>query len=349
MATIPDFFSLNLGHFSIKIAESKLNSSGKAKLVNIGQTPTTIGILDNDSDQGIQTLANEIVKAHKAIGVKTKNCVLSVPEVGVFSRLITLPKVTDTEVSEAIQWALKPLVPMSLENVNISFLEIDEKIVQGNVFTDWYVVAAPKKLIIKLQTVIEKAGLNLIAVETEALAVARMVAYNYPLQNKKDVMILDIGAEGTNVILSRNSVVMFSQTISTGSNSVSKVIAADFGIDLAQAEKYKIAFGIDFTQGDGKIAKSIEPIIQIILSELQRTITYYKEKIGGTNNISTIYLTGGGALLPKLESYIAQNLNINTVIVDPLLNFDVDNRNKYKNLNINGFNVALGLSIKSSS
>jgi type IV pilus assembly protein PilM len=344
MANIPDFFGLNLGHFSIKIAESKSNGA-KSKVLTMGYTPTTVGILDNDSDSGIQTLSNEINKAYKSSNVKTKNCVMSVPEVSVFSRLITLPKVTDTEVGEAIQWALKPLVPLSLEDVNISFLEIDEKVVQGNVFTNWYVVAAPKKLIMKLQDITQKAGLNLIAVETEALAAARMVAYNYPNEKGKDVMILDIGAEGTNVILSRNGIVMFSQIISTGSNSVSKVIAADFAIDLSQAEKYKVAFGMDFANGDGKIAKSIEPIIQIILSEVQRTLTYYKEKIGG-GSINTIYLTGGGAALPKLDKYIAEKLSINTLMVDPLINFDVEDKEKYKDLNINGFNVALGLSLK---
>ena len=127
MANIPDFFGLNLGHNSIKIAQSKAISKDKAKLVTLGSTPTAIGILENDSAKGQEMLAQEIARSYKEIGVKTKNCVMSVSEVLVFSRLITLPRMNDNEVDEAIQYALKPLVPIPIENVNISFLRLMKK------------------------------------------------------------------------------------------------------------------------------------------------------------------------------------------------------------------------------
>jgi len=347
-ATIPDFFGLNLGHNSIKMAQSRAVSRQKVKLIAIGSTPTSFGLLENDSAKGQDMLSQEIANAYKSYNIKTKNCVMSVSEVLVFSRLITLPKMNDNEVDEAIQYALKPLVPIPIEEVNISYLKIDEKKFEGNVFSNWYVVAAPKQLIARYQQIIEKAGLNLLAVETESLATTRMITANYPSEIAKDLMILDLGAESTNVILSRNGVVMFSQTISTGSDAITKVIAADFGIDIIQAEKYKITFGIDFNNGEGKIARSIEPILQIIVSEVQRTLTYYQEKIGGPG-ISNIYLTGGGADLPSLDAYLTSKLNITAQSVNPLQNVEVDRsmiESVLPQLHVKGFNVAIGLSLK---
>lgn len=342
---IPDFFGLNLGHDSIKV--SHIKHEGSPRLASIGSTPTVLGILDNDSEQGLDQLSKEIVKSLKNSNIATRNCVISVPEVSVFSRLLTLPKVADEEVTETIQYALKPLVPVPLENVNISFLEIDEKKVDGNTFVNWYVVAAPKQLIDKLQTIAEKGSINLLAVETEALAISRMIEFNYQSEITGDVMILDLGADSTNVILARNGIVMFSQNISTGGNSLTKVISADYGLDMIQAEKYKVTYGLDPAASEGKIAKSLEPILQIILSEIQRTITYFKEKIGG-NDIQTVYLTGGGANLPKIDEYITQKLNVPTVVADPLKKLVVEKQasTQLPNLAVKSFNVSIGLSLK---
>lgn len=346
MAVIPDFFGLNLGHYSIKLAEIKRNGN-KARLNAIGSTPTSVGLLSNDSDSGIKALATEVDKACKNAGIKTRNCVMSVPESAVFSRLITLPKVNDKEVGEALQWALRPLVPMALEEVNISFLEIDQKVVDGNTFSNWYVVAAPKELIKRYQDSMEIAGVNLLAVETESLALTRMIVYNYPQFLKKDIMIVDMGAESTNVILSRNGVVMFSQTISTGSNAITKVIASDLGVDMMQAEKYKITYGLDASQADGRVAKSMEPILQIVSSEIQRTLSYYKEKIGGTG-ISEVFVSGGGSDLLKFNEYLQAKLNIGVINSNPLANFEQDPtlNQKLQNIHLSSFNVALGLSLK---
>lgn len=348
MATnIPEFFALNLGHHSVKIVQMQPNKAGVMELSSIGSIPTAYGLLENDSEGGIKKLSEEIKRAVVATKVKTKNCVLSIPEVSVFSRLITLPTVKEEETNEAIQWALKPLVPVPIENLNISYLDINQTTIEGNSFTNWYVVAAPKDLIQKFQTAVSDAGMELLAVETEALAITRLVAYNYPELEKSDLMIVDFGAENTNVILSRNGIVMFSQTIGTGSNALTKVISSDMGVDLVQAENYKLTYGLDKTVLGGKVYSSSEPVMQIITGEISRTLTYYREKIGA-NGINNIFLTGGGSDLKNLATYIKDNVGINAVIVNPLNkvskgSFSQEDIDK---LHVATFNVSIGLSLK---
>jgi len=346
MAKLPEFFGLNLGHDSLKIVQIK-EVDGKAKISGIFKMPTSTGLLENDSEEGVNVLAKEIAKAVKLANLNTKNCVISVPEVSVFSRLITLPELQENEINGAIHYALKPLVPIPLENVNISFLEINRDDINGKKTINWYVVAAPKQLIARLQLIVESADLTLLAVETEALAIARLVQYNYTVGENTDVMLLDMGSDSTNLILSRNGIVIFSQNIGTGSDALTKVIAADFGLDLQQAEKYKVAYGLNSAEGEGKILKSIEPIMQIMLSEVQRTLIYYKDKIGG-KGLTKICLTGGGAHLPFLDKYIAERLAIPTEVVNPFVNIKVDPQiaNSINNQSVNSFNVAIGLALK---
>ncbi|MFS8130888.1 MAG: type IV pilus assembly protein PilM [Candidatus Dojkabacteria bacterium] len=349
MADIPPFFGLNLGHHSLKVAQLKYNGS-QVKLETLSSQPTTIGMLDNDSEQGSQKLSEEVLKAIKASNIGTKDCVMSVPEVAVYSRLLSLPKVKDEETEEAIHFSLKTLLPVPLEGVNVSYLDIDEKKLEGNTFVNWYVVAAPKQLIARYQDIMTKAGIELLAIETESLAITRLISHGYQVPAGQTTMIVDFGAENTNIILARNSGVIFSQSVGTGSNAVTKVISSDFGLDPVQAEKYKVTYGIDFAADEGKIAKSIEPIIGILISEIGRTLTYYQEKIGG-EPIKDIFLTGGGSGLPKLDEYIKSKTGIETVLVDPLKNIEVDGgmAQKIKEINVRSFNVALGLALKGLS
>lgn len=346
MAKLPDFFGMDLGHDSFKMAEVNRNGA-KAKLENIGIFKSSYNILESMTDQNIVDLGKEINQAYKASGIGTANCVMSVPEVSVFSRLIKLPKVKQEEEAESIQWAIKPLIPVSLEEVNISYLMIDE-IKEGNQeMVNWYVVAAPRRLIESIRKVSEKAGLKLLAIETEALASARNISFNYGLS--ADIIIVDMGAESTNVVLSRNGIVVFSQTTNTGSDAITKVIASDYGIELLEAEKYKLNYGMDFSSGGGKIAATIEPIVNIIVSEISRTITYFKERIS-TNQIQAIYLAGGGSKLLKLDEYMTQKLGIKTIVANPITNFELSNgvKKELQGVNLQSLGVAIGLGLKDS-
>ncbi|BCX13866.1 MAG: pilus assembly protein PilM [Candidatus Dojkabacteria bacterium] len=343
MAQLPDFFGLDLGHNSFKMIDLKLKNN-KAELENLHVAKAQELDWNNMDASTIKKVSEILSSEIKKSKIKAKNCVLSLPESSVFSRLIRLPKVKDDEVSESIQWAIKPLIPVDINDVNISFLEIDTVNEDKQEFINWYVVAAPKKLVEKIVDTIEGAGLRLLAIETEALAITRSVYFNH--SPKSDVIIIDFGAKSTNVILSRNGVVMFAQTINTGSDDLTKVIASDYGIDIEIAEKYKNSFGIDKTLGEGKIASSIEPVMNVMISEISRALTYFRERISD-KPANEIYLTGGGASLPGLESYVTSKIGLQAKLVNPFLNIDLKNK-KLENMNINSFSVAVGLALKTS-
>lgn len=347
---LPEFFGLDLGHKNIKFAEIRYNGHSRANIINLATHEVTPGLMDIDSEQAINSLSKELAEAYKKTGLKTKNCVVSIPESSVFSRMVTLPKVSEKEISETIHWAVKPLIPFPIEQVNISFIPISEGRNLEGEFINWYVVAASKKMVEKMQQIIERAGMVLLAVETESLSLARLVGFNFfNNQPEADAMIMDIGNISTNVVLFRNSAVMFSQTISTGSEAVTRVISSDFGIAPDLAEKYKLAFGLDKTLGEGKIANSIEPIIDIMIGELDRTISYYKEKIVGSG-LTKIFLTGGGSGLLKLDEYIQNKMNIETVVLNnfPNMSLSPSLSEHVKLFPLRNYSVALGLALKIS-
>ena len=68
MANNPTFFGLNLGHNSFKIAEVKYEGA-RARLQVLSSQPTSVGVLDNESEAGLKKLSEEILLFYMAIGV----------------------------------------------------------------------------------------------------------------------------------------------------------------------------------------------------------------------------------------------------------------------------------------
>lgn len=340
----PEFIGIDVANSKIKLAQSK-SKGDSFEVERLARVDADINLVDSTDVSAQQTAAELLAETIKKNKFRSKNCVMSIPEKSIFSRLITLPKMAPNELNEGIHWAVKPQVPVSLENLNISYLEIDSFKKDSTDMTNWYVVAAPKDLIERYKTFAGFAGLNLLAIETEALAVIRTIHANYLPQG--DYLVLDLGAESTNVILARKRAVVFSQTLSTGSDAITKVISSDFGIDAGEAEKYKLSYGIDFTQGDGKIAKSIQSVVDLIMNEVTRTMSFYREKIDNSQ-IQTIYVTGGGSKLPGLAEYIKSKVEVAPVIVNNFEKIKIDNKliSQIDANQVSGFNVSIGLSLK---
>jgi type IV pilus assembly protein PilM len=343
MSNIPELFGVDLGNSAIKACQVKKDGNS-FEIINIGSEKIQTSIFDSQNDEAIKVLASKIQDLVKSANIKTRNAIVSLPESAIFSRMVTLPEMKPEELNEAIHWAVKPIVPIAIESLNISFLKIDEVIKDDKKQVNWYVVAAPKDIIEKIKNIFDTSGYNLLAIETEALAATRSIFTNYDI--KGDVLIVDIGSDNTNLILARNNAVMFSQTLGTGSDSLTKVIASDYGLDETEAEKYKMSYGLDFNSGEGKIAKSLQPIVDLIVDEITRTLSYYKDKIGGSA-ISEIFLSGGGGNLLKLDEYLSLKLNQPVVKGNNIAKLTISKKLNITNSELlSGYNVSLGLALK---
>lgn len=345
---LPEFFGLDIGNHAIRLAQITRRGN-EALLESIGEIEINANLVSNASDQALQELAEKIKALKEQLGIRTVNCVMGIPEAPVFSRLVTIPEIEDAQIQETVHWELKPLIPVSLTEVDIAFLEISRRQIGSQKFIDIFVVAAPRTLTERYKKLAELAGVNLIALETEALANTRLVTYAYPIEGQ-DSLILDFGASGTDIVVSRAGVPVFTQSLSTGSDALTKAIAADYDIDLEQAEKYKRAYGLDTTQGEGKIAASLMPVMKLLLTELQRTLTYFREKMP-ESKVGTIFLCGQAARLAGLPEYLQQNLGLQPVIVDPFTKIQLGNdqvKTFVQQGTMGGFSVSLGLALKDS-
>ncbi|MBN1331619.1 type IV pilus assembly protein PilM [Candidatus Dojkabacteria bacterium] len=342
---LPDFFALDIGSHSIKVVEIDRRSIQKADLVAFGSVDTPYGILNSQDDQAKLRIAQKIKEVLESSGIKTKKCVTALPESSIFTRLLTVPKVTEEKLEELIFWEARQYIPLPLSEVQTDYIPVEEIEVNGKKMMKILLVASPKVLINRYIDIAKKADIELIALETETIATSRSIMFNNEVG--KAIMILDFGSNGTDMSVVKDGKMIFSQSIGTGADALTKAIANDFNLETAQAEKYKIAYGLDKQQVEGKIFNSIQPIIQIVQEEIQRTIGFFKTHLQDSVP-QKIYMVGDGARLNSLDTYLSEVLGIKAELYDPAakLNIARNLRDDVKPMSMIGFSVAIGLGLK---
>lgn len=337
-----EYFGLDLGHFSLKAVELRKESNGKHGLVTFGAHPTPPGVIGSENDDQKNTLIKSIKELHSEARISTNKVVISVPESFVSSRLIKIPHVDEKQLDESIHWQAKQYIPVPLDEVNLSYRIIGESFTADNV-KQWniFIVAVSKILIDYYINLFKRAEFELLAIETQAAAITRSISKN---GDKTVSLLVDLGFDTTTVAVMKNFELIYSQSIPTGSNSLTKAIAQDFSLENSQAEEYKKSYGLDKNQLDGRIHKSLVPVIDAIVSELNRTLDYFK--FNNAENIPTkVVLTGEGSFLPGLVIYLTEKLGLEVQMGNPWAGVNITDPSKASNLSP-AYAAAIGLAMK---
>jgi len=351
---LPEFFGLDIGNHSIKVCQVRWKGD-KPELVAIGNTSTTRGIMGSESEDHRKQLSKDVKLARKDAGIKTDKVVVGLPEAQIFTQLVTIPKVEDKKVEELVHWEAKKYVPIPIDEVRVDWIFLGERYIDQKPHIDIFLIAAPKNLIQRYINIVKDAGLEPIAIETEAISTTR--ALWWPVQHKDNkkadlgatdsVMILDFGAKSTDLSVVQNGSLLFSQSLVTGSDALTEALTADFSLELQQAEEYKRNYGLDESQLEGKIANSLKPVMQVIVNEAKKTLDFFKSRFEKSTP-RRLLLVGEGARLPGLMMHMASQLGIESALADPFANVEVTGRvqSKFKQVSSVGYCVALGLSLK---
>lgn len=340
MAKLPDHVGIDFGTHSVKAVELK-NISSKPELANLGVQLTPKGVINSEERQDQKKLAEALKVLYSNSKIKNVNVVMALPEFSVFTRFLEFPGVKPEELKQAVQYEAKQYIPIPLDQVQMSFIIIgfnEEKNAPRVLL-----VAAPRKTIEIYMNVANFANLDLIAIETESVAMGRAM---FRSMGKKDCVMLDFGANSTDMSIMTNGALVFSQSIPIGSDALTQSIVNVFNFDYNRAEQFKRGYGLLPNVVEGKIYNALLPIVGSIMTEVRRGVEFYKNKT--MNAAPTEYLLNGdGALLPGLTEFVSKSLGVSAQIANPWLNIEEDM--KYKNILSKAgpsYSVAIGLALK---
>lgn len=312
MATL----GIDLGTSSIKIAKV---SGKRMDLLAVVSNPLGKVLMDTEHDRdGMAEVIKRLLSENK---ISERRFKVSISESVVYSRVITLPVLTDAELASAIKWEAEQYVPVPLDEVELSWEVVDRPVKRtGGEKMRVYLAAADKKLVNGLVAVFTKIGLEPDQIEPELIPTARAIVLERKLSGA--TLLCTMGASSTGMGVFENDQLLFVYKSNSGGVALTRAIMAALQLSLAQAEEYKRTYGASNDVLEGKLLQAMKPVLDSVVVEMRRTINFYMQTFPG-GQISRIVLSGGGALMPGLVSWLSSQVGIEVSIGDPFEGLNV--------------------------
>lgn len=308
------YFGLDIGSSSIKATQSSLMGTKAYTVDATGLVVNPAGSVDFANPAVATKLAPAVKQLLSEAKIHEKRVVISVPESRVYSRILSMPVMSEAELSSAIKWEAEQFVPIPVADVELDFSILQT---QPNATTDKkmlvYLVAAPKVYLQAMVDFVTSIGLEPIAVESEMVAVSRSLTFG---TNSATTLIVHMGAMSTVLAIVDGLSLSFSYVIDSGGVALTRALSQSLALPLPQAEEYKRTYGLDPSQMEGKVRTGLIIILDTIASEMRKAMEYHLTS--RKTNVSRIVLSGGGAYLPEFGSYLSQMFGgIEVLIADP--------------------------------
>lgn len=336
-----EFFGLDIGSYNLKVVQ--LAKSGREyRLVSFGSGPSTQKGLASEADSDLIALAEAIKKLHQEAKITTKNVATALPQDQVFTRTANFPPLSENELRSAIEWEAEQYIPIPLEEAARAHQVVGQIKVDNQQKTQVLIVAAPKRLVDKVLKILKTAGLNPVGLETEIIAMARSLVP----PDGETALVVDLGAKATDMAVVEGGLVVFSRSIPTAGEALTRAVASGLGLDPTQAEAYKKAYGVDPQKLEGKVKEAIGPILDVVVKEIEKTLEYFRSETQKT--VKRVILSGGTAGLPEVVSLMASQLSLEIQVGDPFDQIKIDEslKQRISQTQTPLYAVAVGLAMK---
>jgi len=220
--------------------------------------------------------------------------IASIPETESFLRVIEIPHMDESEISEAVQWEVAQHIPFGLENVYLDWQMVRNKPRPGSDRLEVLVGAAEKRVVDPLHKLLASVGLDVGALELESQAIVRALI-SPELREKRGLLVVDLGASATNVVVHDRGTVRFTASLQKGAREL-------YGpLDAAEREAITGRPKEVTAAAAAALAQKLQVGMDSLVIEVHGVVEFYTG-LDADNQVNEILLTGGGANLPGLDA-----------------------------------------------
>ncbi len=311
-----DAFGLNIGDLSIKLvqlAPSAFYERRCFKIKELRSTSLPPGLIVNGEIQQPELVRKKLLYLLGKDGgnfkpIRSTWVVANLSEPKTFLKLIDVESSDIVLTSVDIAYQAKKHLPFELEDTYLDWQVITP---MDHAAKKQVLIGAVPKVVADAYTyMLESAGLNPIALETEAAAVARSMITADKDYAGQARAILDLGGTRSSLIIYDNNSIQFSTTLNFSGEIVTAAIEQGLKIEHSLAEDLKIKNGLKYDTHNPKYLTAVSGIAENLISELKTALLFYKEHFNNTNTVSRITLCGGMANWENIDNFISRQLKI---------------------------------------
>jgi type IV pilus assembly protein PilM len=304
---------LDIGSSAVKAVE--LKPSGKGfKVVGYGVEPIPPdSIVDGAIIDG-SAVAEAIRRLFESRKIRTRDVVASLSGNAVIVKKITLPPMTEAELSESIYWEAEQYIPFDIQDVNIDYKILDAGGGEKSTM-DVLLVAAKKEKIADYTGVIAQAGRTAVAVDVDAFALQYAYQANYGVEPGQVVALLNIGASATNINIISGDQSIFTRDISIGGNAYTEALQKELNLPFESADALKRGQDIENVKYEDA-RPVLRAVSENVLLEIQKTFDFFKATTA-SERIDRVVVSGGGSRVEGFFDELRQRFDAAIEQFDP--------------------------------
>jgi type IV pilus assembly protein PilM len=312
---------LDIGSSAVKAIELKPTGKGY-RVTAIGVEPIPPdSIVDGAIIDG-GAVADAVRRLFANAQFKARDVAASLSGNSVIVKKITLPAMTEQELSDSIYWEAEQYIPFDIQDVNLDYevLAGNGGASQGTM--DVLLVAAKKDKIGDYTNVITQAGRTAVVVDVDAFAIQNAYEVNYGFEPGTTVALLNAGASATNINILHGAQSVFTRDISMGGNAFTEAVQRELGLPYELAEQLKKGQDVE-----GATYDDARPVLKAmtdnILLEVEKTFDFYKAT-ASNDRIDRIVLSGGASRVDGFAEALAARFGTEVMAFDPFRQVTLD-------------------------
>ncbi|MBO7684097.1 MAG: type IV pilus assembly protein PilM [Kiritimatiellae bacterium] len=308
--------TLNIGASSVELAEYEAGAKGALTLVNYGTALLAAPLDAENAETVLPPALTEIVREK---GIRPGKVAISVSGQMVFPRFAAIPAAGgDDRFEQMVCYEIEQNIPFPIDEM------VCDRQILGDTETgdkSVMIVAAKVDQVEALTNAVSSVGF--VPELVDAAPIALTNALRFCGDDGGCAVLLDVGARTTSLVIVEGDKI-YNRSIPVAGNTVTKEVAAALGCTAEEAEQLKLEKGYvsmgGVTEDEDEVADRIAKVCRAVLTrlhaEISRSINFYRSQQGGSAP-SRLYLAGGSALLPQLDVFFAESLQIEVEHFNP--------------------------------
>lgn len=257
---------------------------------------------------------------------------IGIPGQAVVIRLMPVPVgMPADELNDVIRQEAINNLPFPVEEANLDFslLPATERTDPDGVKRVDVILAAIQKIVVdSYWRMADSANVQLGKLDISSLASIRALACSGMLRDDNQLtMAVNIRNDATDITLIKKGMPLFSRSVLLGVETLGEAISRsiDSPMDEAISMLHKLQLGAVPTSDPklGQAAQVARSVFGDLTAEVGRSLEFYMSQVGSVQ-VDQMILSGPGCVVPGLHDFVANRLNINTIVADPFQNIIYD-------------------------
>ncbi len=305
---------LDIGSGYLKVVQLKDTKSGyELELFDMLSLPPEL-IVDGSIIDSLR-LIDSLKELSRKAKIRAKDVAISIAgHSSVIIKRVSLPDMSEEELSESIKFEAEQYIPFDIEDVNLDFQILGPKEEPGQM--DVILVAVKKDIISEYLSVVKEAGFNCQIVDVNSFALENIYEINYEIEAGKNVALVNIGANTINMNILKGGISVFTRDSAVGSNLHTEVLQREFNLTYEVAERLKRGEPVENVSPQDAFSV-MELASEEIIGEVNRSLEYFHEEI------NEVILSGGCALVRDFPKLLAEKIGVETKVMQPFKNIRI--------------------------